>query len=619
MTEQIPKRSALAQRMTNAIDETRKLAAAHNRSDLADRLALSQKRIDDPSLYVLVVGEFKQGKSSLVNALVGREVCPVDDDIATAVPTALRFGPDATAAVLYHPPEPDDPEAPPADPIREPVAIDTVARFVTEAVTPPGDRRVHSVELTLPAPSLEDGMVLVDTPGVGGLGSVHSTVTMGALPMAEALLFVSDASQEFTQPEIDFMESARSLCPNIVVLLTKIDFYPAWRKIRDIDAAHLKKLGIDAEIIAVSSTLHTVARDADDAELDAESGFPALREHLTSRIVGRAEELTASTLGTDLNGVLDQILFTLQTRKQALLNPEEAEAKRAEFQVAKERADELKNRAARWQQTLSDGTADLNAEVDHDMRARFRKINQTVDETLEDVDPADVWDEFEPWLYQRVAEDVVNNYRFLQVQGRELADTVADHFEIDAADLRSINLEVSDPTAGLARAGVDADIEVKKMGAGQSVMTGLRGGYIGMLMFGMLGSMVGLALGPLPIGIGLLMGRKQLKDEKGRQLSQRRAQARNAQRKYMDEAQFLANKDARAAARRTQRELRDFFTARAKEQSRSVDEQLAALNSAVKADQNAAKEQLGKVDVDLKALTKVRNRVQMISPQAKTS
>ena len=140
--------------------------------------------------------------------------------------------------------------------MREPVAVDSVAEFVTESVKPPTDRRIHSVELVLPAPVLESGLVLVDTPGVGGLGSMHSTVTMGALPMAEAVLFVSDASQEFTQPEIDFMESARSMCPNIVVLLTKIDFYPAWRKVKALDEAHLERLGIETEIIPVSSTLH---------------------------------------------------------------------------------------------------------------------------------------------------------------------------------------------------------------------------------------------------------------------------------------------------------------------------------------------------------------------------
>jgi predicted GTPase len=214
VTNNTPKRSPLGVRMNVALSTTRDLAEKHNRPDLAERLTESERRLDDPLFHVLVVGEFKQGKSSLVNALVGREVCPVDDDIATAVPTVLKHGPDPTAAVLYQPPESSDPEASTADPVREPVAVESVAEFVTESVKPTADRRIHSVELVLPAPLLESGLVLVDTPGVGGLGSMHSTITMGALPMAEAVLFVTDASQEFTQPEIDFMESVKKQVEN---------------------------------------------------------------------------------------------------------------------------------------------------------------------------------------------------------------------------------------------------------------------------------------------------------------------------------------------------------------------------------------------------------------------
>jgi ribosome biogenesis GTPase A len=60
--------------------------AAYQRPDLAERLEVARRRLVDPLFHVLVVGEFKQGKSSLINALLGIDVCPVDDDVATAVP-----------------------------------------------------------------------------------------------------------------------------------------------------------------------------------------------------------------------------------------------------------------------------------------------------------------------------------------------------------------------------------------------------------------------------------------------------------------------------------------------------------------------------------------------------
>ena len=63
-----------------------------DRDDLVGRATAASARLKRPSTVVCVVGEFKQGKSSLVNGLLGREVCPVDDDLATAAITLVRFG-----------------------------------------------------------------------------------------------------------------------------------------------------------------------------------------------------------------------------------------------------------------------------------------------------------------------------------------------------------------------------------------------------------------------------------------------------------------------------------------------------------------------------------------------
>lgn len=74
--------------------------SAYGRDDLLARLERTRSTITRHGAHVLVVGEFKQGKSSLVNALVGAAICPVDDDIATAVPTFLREGATARAEVV---------------------------------------------------------------------------------------------------------------------------------------------------------------------------------------------------------------------------------------------------------------------------------------------------------------------------------------------------------------------------------------------------------------------------------------------------------------------------------------------------------------------------------------
>ena len=202
-------------------------ATAYQRADLSARLEATGRRLADPLFHTLVVGEFKQGKSSLINELLGTDVCPVDDDVATAVPTMLRWAETPTAVITRNPPA-DATAA--AVSTSEIVPIDQVPTYVSEAGNPANERQVESVEIGLPSDLLRSGLVLVDTPGVGGLGSTHSAITIGVLPMADAVLFVSDAAQEFSGPELEFLHTARSLCPNVGCVVTKVDFYPAWRK-----------------------------------------------------------------------------------------------------------------------------------------------------------------------------------------------------------------------------------------------------------------------------------------------------------------------------------------------------------------------------------------------------
>ncbi len=84
-------RSTPLARATAAVAAAGSLAADLGRDDLTQRLAATAARLEQPGISVLVVGEFKQGKSTLVNELLGGAVCPVDDDLSTSALTHLRY------------------------------------------------------------------------------------------------------------------------------------------------------------------------------------------------------------------------------------------------------------------------------------------------------------------------------------------------------------------------------------------------------------------------------------------------------------------------------------------------------------------------------------------------
>ena len=585
---------------------------AFGRPDLAARLAGVRRTLADPAVHIVVAGEFKQGKSSLVNALIGANVCPVDDDVATAVPTYVRFGQQVQAALLFD----GDP------PRREPIELDDVRRYVAEADrlgnapaegnSRGGETRARpaGVEVRLPRNLLGSGLVLVDTPGVGGLGSAHGAASLAAISSANAVVFVTDASQELTRSELDFLSQARHLCPTVVCVITKTDFYPAWRRIRELDEQHLRGR-VDVPVITVSSALRSRAVSANDTALNAESGFADLLRFVSEQVGGGAANRMAAEASAEVVAACDQISAQFEAERAALADPEAAQRVIDGLNATKDRVEALRTAAAKWSQTLTDGIADLNSDIDHDLRNRIRHITQEADDAIENVDPADTWGEMEAWLQARVSYEVLANYALLRQRADELSEQVGAHFREASGEVFN-ELGVYNPTPVASQARIEHKIELEKMKAGKQAMVALRSAYGGALMFTMLSSLAGIALGPISIGIGLVMGHKGLRDEKKRQLLTRRTQGKNAMRRYCDEVNFVMSKDSRDTLRRIQRQLRDHYSALAEELNRSNAESLAAATAAAKKNQSERESRLRDIEAELNRLNQLRHHAQAV-------
>jgi hypothetical protein len=580
---------------------------AYGRPDLAARLAAAKRSLADPVVHVVVVGEFKQGKSSLVNALVGATICPVDDDIATAVPTYVRHGPEPAADLLFD----EDP------PRREPIAVEEVRGWVVERAPSadlserhrpadaPDAPRVAGVEVRLPRRLLAGGLVLVDTPGVGGLGSAHAAASLAAASMADALVFVTDASQELTRSELDFLRQARQMCATLVCALTKTDFYPYWRKIKDLDTGHLRAAQLDLPVLSVSSMLRSRAVATNDSALNAESGFAELVRFLADRVGGGAAGRLAAEAAGEVAAVCRQVEAQFEAERAALADPAAAQQVVYQLTAVKDRVEALKAAAARWSQTLSDGITDLSSDIDHDLRGRIRTVIQEADDAIEGSDPADTWSEMESWLEARVAHELLANYTLLRDRATTLSEEVGEHFRTASGEVLS-RLAVPNPTPMLATAQVEHKLDLDRMKVGKQAMVALKSAYGGALMFVMLGAMTGISLGPLGLGIGLVMGRKGLRDEKKRQRLARQSQARNAIRRYCDEVSFVMSKHSRDTLRRIQRELRDHYTGLAEELNRSNAEALTSATESVKRTQAERDKRLKDLDAELTRLRRVR-------------
>ncbi|WGM19606.1 dynamin family protein [Paenarthrobacter sp. OM7] len=573
-------------RMTTLVEQG--MALVGERNDLRRRLENTHNRLQDPSVRVIVVGEFKQGKSQLINALVNAPVCPVDDDIATTVPTVVRQGEPASAVVLVPVAEGGtlegtrtelDSDGHERTLERQPVQLDHLADYVSEKGNPGNAKNIVAAEVVLPRKLLAGGLTIVDSPGVGGLGSTHTLTTLTALPSAHAMVFVSDASQEYTEPEMRFLRQAMRISPNVVCVLSKTDLYPSWRQIEDLDRKHLADVGPDIPLFPVSSELRLQAARLQDTELNAESGFPELIHHLRHNIVGEAARIQRRSVGHDLLSVTENLRLALQSELGALENPEGTPQMIAGLNAAKEDADSLRKRSARWQITLNDGIGDLIADMEYDLKDRLRRIQREAETAIDQGDPGPAWEQFTQWLEQSTAAAVSDTFVWTSERAQWLATQVADHFSEDEVALPALKVAdtggVLDPVADIQ------EMDNGRLGPLQKVLIGMRGSYGGVLMFGLLTGIFGMALiNPLSVGAGLLLGRKAFREDKEARLKQRQAEAKILVRKHVDDVVFQVGKQLRDRLRLVQRATRDHFTEIAEEHHRSLAESVAAAQKA---------------------------------------
>ena len=233
----------------------------------------------EDSATVLFCGEFKRGKSSLVNAIIGTELCPTDIGIATSVVTTIKYGA-VKKAVRYYGNLLEN-----ADSLKsEEIEWEDIDKYTVGDVLEIDNTIL--VELSYPSPFLKNGITIIDTPGIGGLDPRHAILTHMALPKADVIVYVTDACEPLTQSELEFYESKVLSCgKRNVVLVNKSDILTA-----DTLATHvsntklqLAKLG-GPEVIPVSAKCWELYSKLEENDFLLSSNKDAVLAGITSEV-----------------------------------------------------------------------------------------------------------------------------------------------------------------------------------------------------------------------------------------------------------------------------------------------------------------------------------------------
>lgn len=195
--------ASASDKLRSYLKQVASLAKNYGNLTLEERFDVKIKEAEEP-VALLFCGEFKRGKSTLVNAILGDELCPTDIGIATSVVTYIKYGPEKRAVRYY-----GDLSNNYEGLKQEEIAWESVGRY---AVGGGSDIAYTAlIELTYPSPILKDGIVMIDTPGLGGVDPRHAVLTRMALPKADSILYVTYADEPITESELNFF--SREIVP----------------------------------------------------------------------------------------------------------------------------------------------------------------------------------------------------------------------------------------------------------------------------------------------------------------------------------------------------------------------------------------------------------------------
>lgn len=329
---------------------------------------------------VAVVGERKRGKSTLVNALVEHaDLLPRDVDVATntyiEVLSPARLGLPAVPQARVHLQSGAVVEA----------DVGELGRWASEQSNPRNARRVAYVQVLLPHPLLDAGLVLLDTPGLGGLLGAHGTMTLSALEQSNAVVLVLNAAAPASADELAFLGRARERVRDVLVIesagpeATDPDAVAAADRtaLRNLDPA----LGSVPIVVASPLDAHDALIEPDAevaAELRALSGIDALARRLLDDVLGPELERQAQLLETEVLDCLDELAGADRALVASLGGLDPATAlERARRELADtERASPVAAFDARF--------AELRREVDAAMQSQITRDRDELSDRVED-------------------------------------------------------------------------------------------------------------------------------------------------------------------------------------------------------------------------------------------
>ncbi len=382
------------------------LAEVGLQADLAE-VHSQMEKLKECRFNVLVMGQLKRGKSTLVNVLLRKPgmlpsgVIPVSSTVVS-----IGHGDSEEAKVNFK------------DGHSETGPIEVIKQYCVEKNNPKNEKSVSGIEVRIPHPWLEDGIHIVDTPGAGSVESYHTEISYQHIPEADVILFLLSADMPIGDGERKFLvEIAKYGARKVIFVLNKAD------RLEPHEVAEVLEYNLD--IIRQEDAFKEVEKDdfylvsASLAMGDLEngmgpqldSGFPRLEARMVKLLT---EERTTIAIGQTASGLIGTVSRLRQTLQL------EQETSRESLSEIESRISACKEQVRKFEEERAKNAEDIRYNADRTKRQlnldvpKLRKsINSAWESKLQQTDilkrlvsPAALCSELEVIVVEAVTEQV---------------------------------------------------------------------------------------------------------------------------------------------------------------------------------------------------------------------
>lgn len=275
------------------------------------KISKQVEMLESEPVCILVCGEFKRGKSTFVNALIGRNLCATDTDICTSVVSVIKYSSTETIMRYY---------GDFANPKSQKISLDELERY-TVGTAEEIDNTIY-VEIGLPLQILKDGLTIIDTPGVGGLDPRHASLTNFFIPKADIALFMTDVNEPMTTTELGYFKTkVLPYAKQTALIVNKSDLKDA-ESVEDFRQDTISKVASFAQIS--KEDVHAISvSSASEAYPDSDLGdsnFQALRA-LIATLVGNHRLNIRKALKATFTELLNLTIAPLQSQLMQIEQP----------------------------------------------------------------------------------------------------------------------------------------------------------------------------------------------------------------------------------------------------------------------------------------------------------